>query len=79
MTMPDHEHDSAPLGELTRDPLRPVKVTVSDPDSGQVFEERVVQNDYLLVTAGNRYVKSVQVMGRTHMIAVAVAKPGGAA
>jgi hypothetical protein len=31
-----------------------------------------VANDYVLITTGNRYVKSVQVMGRTHMIAVAV-------
>lgn len=62
-----------------RDLTKPVKVTVSDPDTGEVFEERVCANDYCIVTAGNRYVKSVQVMGRpgraTHMIAVAVAKP----
>jgi hypothetical protein len=57
---------------------KPVKVTVSDPDTGQVLEERVVANDYVLITAGNRYVKSIQVMGRTHMLAVAVEKPEGA-
>lgn len=54
----------------------PVKVTVSDPETGKVLEERIVDNDYALITAGNRYVKSRQVMGRTHMIAVAIAKPG---
>lgn len=53
---------------------KPVKVTVSDPETGQVLQERVITNDYVLVTAGNRYVKSLQVMGRTHMIAVAVDK-----
>jgi hypothetical protein len=49
-----------------------VKVTVSDPDTGEVLEERVVVNDYVLLTVGNRYLKSMQIMGRTHMLAVAV-------
>lgn len=53
----------------------PVKVTISDPDTGKVLEEKVISNDYVLVTAGNRYLKSMQIMGRTHMLAVAVAKP----
>lgn len=52
----------------------PVKVTVSDPETGKVLESRVIGNDYCLITAGNRYVKSIQQMGRTHMIAVAVEK-----
>lgn len=52
----------------------PVKVALSDPETGETFEERIVRNDYLLVTVGNRYVKSLQVMGKTHMIAVAVEK-----
>lgn len=54
---------------------KPVKITISEPDTGKVLEERICQNDYCLITAGNRYVKSLQIMGRTHMIAVAVAKP----
>lgn len=53
-----------------------VKVTVTDPDTGKVLEEKVISNDYVLVTAGNRYLKSMQIMGRTHMLAVAVAKAG---
>lgn len=61
-----------------RDPTKPVKITVSDPATGEVFEERILANDYCLIVAGNRYVKSVQAMGRpsraTHMIAVAVAQ-----
>lgn len=54
----------------------PVKVTISDPESGAVLEESILANDYCLICAGNRYVKSIQVMGRTHMLAIAVAKPG---
>ncbi|WP_027685104.1 hypothetical protein [Rhizobium leguminosarum] len=49
----------------------PVKVTVSDPETGHVFEEKIVNNDYVIITNGRRYVKSVQLMGKTHMIAVA--------
>lgn len=60
------------------DHIKPVKVTVSDPDTGEVLESRVVANDYVIICAGNRYIKSTQIMGRTHMIAVAVAKPEAA-
>lgn len=56
--------------------LRPVKVTVSDPETGAVLQERIVENDYVLICVGNRYVKSVQIMGRTHMVAIATRKPG---
>lgn len=49
-----------------------VKVTVTDPETGEVLQERVVSNDYVLIVAGNRYLKSHQVMGSTHMLAVAV-------
>ena len=51
---------------------KPVKITISDPETGEILEQRILSNDYALITAGNRYVKSVQIMGRTHMIAVAV-------
>lgn len=57
---------------------KPVKVTISDPDTGKELETRVFTNDYMIICAGNRYVKSTQIMGRTHMIAVAVAKPEAA-
>lgn len=60
---------------------KPIKVTVSDPETGAELESRIVANDYVLICAGNRYVKNVQAMGRpgrmTHMIAVAVNHPGG--
>ena len=49
----------------------PVKVTVTDAETGALIEERVVSNDYLLITQGRRYLKSLQTMGRTHMLAVA--------
>ena len=51
---------------------KPIKVTISDPDTGAIIEEKIVANDYMIICAGNRYVKNVQVMGRTHMLAVAV-------
>ena len=58
---------------------KPIKVTVSDPETGDILESRIVENDYVLICAGNRYVKSVQFMGkpsrRTHMIAVAHTDP----
>lgn len=53
-----------------------IKVTISDPDTGKVLEERIVRDEYVLVTAGIRYLKSIQIWGRTHMLAVAVRKPG---
>lgn len=53
------------------DSTKPVKVTVSDPDTGEVLEEKIVNNDYYLLCAGRRYVKNIQVMGRTHMVAIA--------
>lgn len=55
---------------------KPIRVTISDPETGAVLKEKTVANDYVLITAGNRYVKSIQIMGRTHMVAIAVEKPG---
>lgn len=48
-----------------------VKVTISDPKTGEVLSERVIKDDYVIVCAGDRYVKSTQVMGQTHMLAIA--------
>lgn len=50
--------------------LRPVKVTVSDPITGEVLGEQVLNHDYVLITAGRRYLKSSQVMGRMHILRV---------
>ncbi|WP_313243721.1 hypothetical protein [Stenotrophomonas rhizophila] len=54
-----------------------IKVTVTDPATGRVLQEKTITNDYIVICAGNRYVKNLQVMGSTHMIAVAKAKPNG--
>jgi len=70
------EKDKA-VGVDKSDRVGPVKVTVSDPETGKVLEERIVDNDYALICAGKRYVKSIQIMGwrqPTHMIAVAWSK-----
>ena len=32
-----------------------IKVTVTDPETGEVLAEQVVDNDFVLVCAGNRY------------------------
>lgn len=53
---------------------KPVKVTISDPETGAVLQERIVANDYAIVCTGRRYVKSMQAMGQTHMLAIAVRK-----
>jgi len=49
----------------------PLKITISDPETGAVLVERTIENDYVLITHGDRYVKNLQIMGSTHMIAVA--------
>lgn len=54
-----------------------VKVTVTNPETGEVLQERTITNDYVVICAGNRYIKNLQVMGSTHMIAVAKEKPNG--
>ncbi len=54
-----------------------IKITVTDLATGQVLQEKTITNDYVVICAGNRYVKSLQVMGSTHMIAVAKDKPNG--
>jgi hypothetical protein len=54
---------------------KPIRVTISDPETGAELESRVVTNDYVLITVGNRYLKSVQRMGQTHILRVAIEKP----
>ena len=54
----------------------PVKVTVTDVASGKVIDEKVLSNDYAVIVQGNRYVKSVRMMGKpqrmTHIVSIAV-------
>ena len=54
---------------------KPVKVTISDPETGAVLEESILKDDYAIITAGRRYVKHIQIMGKTHMLAVALDIP----
>ena len=51
-----------------------VKVQVRDPDTDELLEEKIVDNDYVVVCAGNRHIKSMQVWGRTHQLNIAVTK-----
>lgn len=53
---------------------KPVRVVISDPDTGEVLEDKVVSNDYCIITTGRRYLKSIQQMGQTHMLAIAYRK-----
>ena len=48
-----------------------VKVTVSDPQTGEVLGEQVCEDDYVLVVAGTCYRDGVQVHANgTHVITV---------
>ncbi|GLJ78649.1 hypothetical protein [Microbacterium imperiale] len=37
-----------------------IKVTVSDPESGEELESRVIDNDFMVLCAGDRYIDGVQ-------------------
>jgi len=37
-----------------------VKVTISDPESGEVLESHTVENDFIVIAAGDRYIDGVQ-------------------
>jgi hypothetical protein len=49
-----------------------VRIVVTDPETGKVLDDAVIENNYVLITVGNRYLKSSQVWGRTHQLNVAV-------
>lgn len=55
--------------------MKPVRVVVSDPDTGEVFEEKILANDYIVIVNGDRYIKYTQIWGKTHTISIAVRKP----
>lgn len=53
-----------------------IKVTVTDPTSGEILGERVIDNDYMLICAGNRYLEHTEAtIGGTHVLTVKVSKP----
>ena len=48
-----------------------VKVTISDPETGEVFDETIIDNDYSIVCAGTCHVASAQVYANgTHVLTV---------
>lgn len=52
----------------------PVKVTVSDPDTGEVLGEAVIENDYMVVCAGNRWVSNTQIAPNTGTTVITIRK-----
>jgi hypothetical protein len=48
-----------------------VKVQIRDTETDDLLEEKIVHNDYIVVCAGNRYIKSMQVWGSTHQLNIA--------
>ena len=48
-----------------------LKVTVSDPTTGEVLEEKVIYDDYVLICAGHPYLAHTQVHANgTHVLTV---------
>lgn len=45
---------------------KPVKVTISDLDTGAILEEKILRDDYAIICAGRRYISGYQVWGTTH-------------
>jgi hypothetical protein len=51
--------------------IEPIRVTVEDPGTGNVLGERVIENDYMVICAGNRYLANVQASGNgTHVLTI---------
>lgn len=56
------------MGEM---PPGPVKVTVSDPDTGEVLGERVIEDDYILICNGRSYLHYTSAYANgTHVLTV---------
>lgn len=56
------------MGEM---PPGPIKVTVSDPDTGEVLGERVIEDDYVLICNGRSYLDGMQTYANgTHVLTV---------
>jgi hypothetical protein len=52
-----------------------IKVTVTDPDSGEILGEHILDNDYLLICAGNRYLAyEQQYPGKGVVLTVKIAR-----
>lgn len=49
----------------------PVKVTVTDPETGEVLEERILDDDYVLVCAGAPYLAHTSAHANgTHILTI---------
>lgn len=49
----------------------PIKVTVTDPESGEVLAERLIDNDYAVICAGNRFVShTTSHSNGTHVVTI---------
>ena len=49
----------------------PIKITVTDPESGEVLGEQLLTNDYAVICAGNRYVARTNAHANgTHVITI---------
>jgi hypothetical protein len=54
-----------------------VKVTVTDPETGEVLGEQLLDNDYMVLCAGNRYVAHTTAHANgTHVLTVKVDSAG---
>jgi hypothetical protein len=56
--------------------VNPIKVQVRDPETDELLEEKILNNDFTVICAGNRYIKSSQIWGSTVQLNIARAKPG---
>lgn len=49
----------------------PIKVTITDPKTGEVLGERILHNDYMVVCAGDRFVADTVIFpNETHQLTI---------
>lgn len=50
---------------------KPIKVQVRDPDTDELLGERTIDNDYMVICAGECYVSNTQVHGNgSHVVTI---------
>lgn len=60
--MPDHNNTGMP---------KAVKVTITDPETGEQLADQVIENDYVIITAGDRYVAHTNAHANgTHVLTI---------
>lgn len=60
---------------MAHDHKKPIKITISCPESGEILEEKILHNDYMLLCAGDRYLHYLNVMGQTHILYIKRGQP----